>query len=158
MRALAKFWRDGQAVERVIIIVSTTAIVFFGGWLWRAENQVSTLPPLFEDVPVTKSPIPKASSVSGTQNGNRRVTVPVVGAVNKPQVLTLPSQERVKDAIIAAGGAAKNADANALNLASRLEDGQQIRVPTRQEAQQVAKTQGSGVAFHQPCLSMELPY
>jgi competence protein ComEA len=41
---------------------------------------------------------------------------------------------RVRDAIRAAGGTLKSGNADALNLASRFEDGSQIRVPTRDEA------------------------
>lgn len=55
----------------------------------------------------------------------------VSGAVNAPDVYILPPDARTKDAILAAGGFAPEADPDAINLAAPLTDGQQIRVPAR---------------------------
>ena len=61
------------------------------------------------------------------------IVVDVAGAVSRPGLLELPAGARVGDAIAAAGGYATDADldaaAAALNLAQRLADGEQIRVP-----------------------------
>lgn len=55
----------------------------------------------------------------------------VTGAVQNPQSrLSLPVGSRVEDAIAAAGGVLENADLDAVNLAQRLQDGDQIFVPT----------------------------
>lgn len=63
--------------------------------------------------------------------------VDVSGAVNKPGVVELPSNSRVQEALIHAGGFAPNADANwitkNLNLAAKLIDGQKIYVPFANE-------------------------
>lgn len=59
------------------------------------------------------------------------VTVHVVGAVASPGVYTLPDGARVVDAVEAAGGFLETADQTALNLATRLEDGQQVIVFSR---------------------------
>ncbi len=61
------------------------------------------------------------------------VTVHVVGAVATPGVYSLPEGARVADAIAAAGGLLTTADEAALNLAARLEDGQQVIVFSRAE-------------------------
>ncbi len=60
--------------------------------------------------------------------------VHVAGAVREPGVYRLPEGSRVTDAIERAGGATGDADANAINLAARLADGQQIQLPARSQA------------------------
>ncbi len=55
----------------------------------------------------------------------------VVGAVAQPGVYALPPGSRVKDAVQSAGGLLKEADAEAINLAALLMDGDRIRVPTQ---------------------------
>ncbi len=60
----------------------------------------------------------------------RRVVVHVAGAVTHPGVVTLPGGDRVIDAIDTAGGARPDANLDAVNLAARLRDGQQVLVPS----------------------------
>jgi competence protein ComEA len=56
--------------------------------------------------------------------------VDVVGAVERPGLYRLPRGARVYDAIAAAGGISADADTTRLpNLAGRLKDGEQIKVP-----------------------------
>jgi competence protein ComEA len=67
-------------------------------------------------------------SVSG-QAGD--VVVDVTGAVARPGVYRLPAGSRVTDAVQRAGGAGPGAELEAVNLAARLADGQQVVVPER---------------------------
>ena len=53
------------------------------------------------------------------------------GAVKRPGVYRLTTEDRVEDALKRAGGATRRADLAAINRASKLEDGRQILVPTR---------------------------
>lgn len=54
----------------------------------------------------------------------------VVGAVENPGLYRLPRGDRVFDAIAAAGGFSPDADMSRLpNLAGRLKDGEQVKVP-----------------------------
>jgi competence protein ComEA len=53
----------------------------------------------------------------------------VAGAVRRPGVYTMPAGSRVDDAVNRAGGAAPQAELEAINLAARLADGQQVVVP-----------------------------
>jgi competence protein ComEA len=56
--------------------------------------------------------------------------VDVVGAVENPGLYRLPRGDRVYDAVAAAGGFSNDADMSRLpNLAGRLADGEQIKVP-----------------------------
>lgn len=75
-------------------------------------------------------------SISGS---NGEVVVDVTGAVREPGVYRMPAGSRVDDAVRRAGGAAPGAELEAINLAARLADGQQVVVPKRAPA-------GTGVA------------
>lgn len=57
--------------------------------------------------------------------------VHVAGAVRRPGVYRVGGAARVRDAIRRAGGGTGQADLDAINLAARLADGQQVVVPRR---------------------------
>jgi competence protein ComEA len=65
----------------------------------------------------------------GGQAGD--LVVDVTGAVREPGVYRMPAGSRVNDAVARAGGAAPEAQLEAINLAARLADGQQVVVPER---------------------------
>ena len=81
-------------------------------------------------------------SGDGTVTENTVIYVDVTGAVKAPGVYTLPTGSRVFEAIALAGGAREDASLENLNQAGILQDGQQIRVYTEEEAAQMAQ-QGS---------------
>ena len=62
-------------------------------------------------------------------------TVYVCGAVNTPGVYSLPEGSRIYEALAAAGGMCAGADQLFLNQAEVILDGQQIYVPTEEEAE-----------------------
>lgn len=77
---------------------------------------------------------PAASPGAGTAaQPSAEIVIDVQGAVARPGLLSLPDGSRVGDAIAAAGGYSALVDVNAasrtLNLAAKLSDGDQIRVP-----------------------------
>jgi len=61
--------------------------------------------------------------------GGRSAVVHVAGAVRRPGVYELGPGARVQDAVRRAGGARHGANLDAVNLAARVADGQQIIVP-----------------------------
>jgi competence protein ComEA len=65
----------------------------------------------------------------GGQAGD--LVVDVTGAVRRPGVYRMPAGSRVDDAVTRAGGATGRAELEAVNLAARLADGQQVVVPER---------------------------
>jgi competence protein ComEA len=66
-----------------------------------------------------------------SEQGGRDVVVHVAGAVRDPGVYRLPVGSRVTDAVGRAGGGARKALLDQVNLAARLSDGQQVVVPER---------------------------
>jgi len=63
--------------------------------------------------------------------GGGGLVVHVAGAVREPGVYELAAGSRVTDAVERAGGPTAAADDDAINLAAKLADGQQVVVPAR---------------------------
>jgi len=77
-------------------------------------------------------PAPLAvSAAAGMSDRRGPVLVHVAGAVKRPGVYRLRDGARVRDAMRAAGGARRGAFLEAVNLAARLVDGEQVVVPAR---------------------------
>ncbi|HEX2358289.1 MAG TPA: helix-hairpin-helix domain-containing protein [Solirubrobacterales bacterium] len=72
----------------------------------------------------------------------RDVVVHVAGAVRRPGVYRLPVGARITDAIERAGGLGRAASEDAINLAARLSDGQQVVVPGRGAGAALAAAEG----------------
>ena len=71
---------------------------------------------------------------AGEAHSAGRVVVYVAGEVARPGVYELPPGSRAEAAILAAGGVRASADPIAVNLAQRLEDGEELAVPARGSA------------------------
>lgn len=67
-----------------------------------------------------------ADTVSVTQ---KIVGIHIKGEINSPGYYELEYGNRVKDAVVVSGGFTKNADLNAINLAEKLKDGEEIVIP-----------------------------
>jgi competence protein ComEA len=100
---------------------------------------------------------PHGAASSGSSSGSFTLSgqasdlvVDVSGAVARPGVYRLPAGSRVDDAVRRAGGPAPQAELEAVNLAARLTDGQQIVVP---EGGAAAPTAG-GVAAEEGPISL----
>ena len=76
--------------------------------------------------------------------------VHVTGEVNQPGIYELPVDSRVYDAVQAAGGFTTDANIDAINLAAPLEDGQQVRVPSKLSDQDADLNQGENEGFRSP--------
>ena len=93
-----------------------------------------------------------AAPLTGSQAGGEAsvaheagdLVVHVAGAVRHPGLYRLPDGSRVTDAIERAGGPSREATVDAINLAARLADGQQVQVPGR--AAPVASAAGAPAA------------
>lgn len=97
------------------------ALLLVGARAIRAEGDVAAPFP-----PVSGEGVSIETAGSGGD-----VVVDVTGAVERPGVYRLPLGARVTDAVRRAGGAEDGALLEAINLAARLADGQQVVVPRR---------------------------
>lgn len=71
------------------------------------------------------------------------IVVYVCGCVKNPGVYELPSDARVSDAVQLAAGFHENAAKEAVNLAKKVEDGEQIYIPSKDEvSKQIDSVEG----------------
>jgi competence protein ComEA len=92
--------------------------------------------------PVSVSRPPAAGSAAT----GRAVFVHVAGRVRRPGLFRLPAGSRIATAIDRAGGPRRGADLSAVNLAMRVQDGQQVLVPRRGQAQAAGSAGGEAGA------------
>ncbi len=110
-----------------IIFLSAVGIIAFIVIYTILKRPEPASPPL----QITLQPRPTAEPPTATPAA---IKVYVSGAVNQPDVYDLPVNSIVKDAIVAAGGAAADADLDRINLAAHLADQMQVYVPHKGEA------------------------
>jgi competence protein ComEA len=97
--------------------------------------------------PAPELSLPMASSSPATGAGapvstTATLVVHAAGAVKAPGLYQLASGARVNDLVVAAGGLAADADADRVNLAAALADGERVYIPRVGEA--VPSAGGSG--------------
>jgi competence protein ComEA len=85
---------------------------------------------------------PASSDSTPFKLEQKQITVNVAGEVNKPGLYTLPFGARVQVAIRAAGGYSLKAEPSLVNPAAILEDGEQLRVPSKN----AAETSNAGIS------------
>jgi competence protein ComEA len=107
----------------LLLLAGGAALVVAGRVLPRPAAPAAQLAPVVS----VSAGAPEA--IGGGAGGP--VVVHVVGAVRHPGVYRLPAGSRTRDAVRRAGGAGRRADLGSVNLATRLADGEQVRVPLR---------------------------
>ncbi|MBI4788516.1 MAG: helix-hairpin-helix domain-containing protein [Chloroflexi bacterium] len=112
---------DPLARYRPYLAMLLLFLVILGGTIFilrRPEPTAITI--------TTATPRPTATEVL--------ILVDVRGAVAKPGVYTLPGGSRVQDALALAGNVLSHAELSSINLARKLNDGEQIYIPIVGEA------------------------
>ena len=108
----------------LLLVAGAAALVVVGRVLPRPSAPAAEVAPV---VSVSAG----SGRAAGEAGASGPVVVHVVGAVRHPGVYRLPAGSRTRDAVRRAGGAGRRADLGAVNLATRLADGEQVRVPRR---------------------------
>lgn len=110
---------------RVLALIGVVAALVAAGYLWLARPRPhEPVAPAASATLTGPRPTRSASPVTASP----LVVVHVLGKVEHPGVITLPSGSRVAEAIKAAGGVREGAKTGPLNLARKVVDGEQIPV------------------------------
>jgi competence protein ComEA len=120
------------------------ALVLFAGWKLLSPTGGGS------GAPVAVSRPPAAAAPGHFGGGSAYVHV--AGAVRRPGLYRLPPGARIAAAIQRAGGPRRGAALAAVNLAARVQDGQQVLVPRAGAAQPTA-ADGSGAPGAKPSLA-----
>ena len=136
------------AVPRTSIVIAVVALLLVVGSFVLAFGSGSSGTVSIEGGAPLASGSPRAGA-PGASASTKIVVVEIVGAVDRPGVFRLPAGSRVGDLVAAAGGYGQRVDvaraARDLNLAAPLKDGDQIRVPSRDDvAAASVRPSGSG--------------
>lgn len=119
--------------KKSMLILAVIVIAALGGTVYGLYGKESAVP------------LSAGENTTETQTANS-ITVYVMGAVNKPSVVSLAEGSRVVDAVNACGGLLPTADSEKINMAQELKDGGQVRVPEKIAAANDSKAAGNGSA------------
>ena len=120
----------------VLLAIAAFLLAFSSGTGGTAGADTGT--PQQIEAPAAGSSGAPSDGLPGLVDGATLLVVEVGGAVDKPGVYRLPAGARIGDLIDAAGGYGPRVDTDRagreLNLAAPLRDGDQVRVPSRDDA------------------------
>ncbi len=123
-------------LQRYVLVAAAAGLAAF--LLWHPARR-----PIVEQAAASASPLPALSDLSAPGSHRRHgwrdaggddVVVYVAGAVKRPGLYHLRSGDRNDRAVALAGGFGTAADATAVNLAQRANDGDEVYVPAIGEA------------------------
>jgi competence protein ComEA len=162
-------WTVSAAAAASAAVLTFVVIVVATFMLWRTGSSGTVLPepdPSSTAGPgvlgasagtggsASGDPALSLAGAAGTPSGTAaspgppagQVRVYVVGQVRHPGVVSLVNGARVEDAVKAAGGATERADLAVINLARKVQDGEQIVVPKPGETVPAAALDAGGGA------------
>lgn len=132
-----------------LVAVACAALIWFRGTprpldptLAGARSTASA--PLLTSATGVEAVASSVPPAAGEGAASGMLAVDVVGRVRHPGLVRLPAGSRVVDAIQAAGGAAPGADLDAVNLARKLADGEQLRATASRPAACLTRRQRPG--------------
>lgn len=116
-------------VSRLIGSVLSVCFVGVAGW-WLVRVPP---PPPEANLSFASTTVASSSAFDPSVVTPQTITVHVAGAVKNPGVYRLKYGARVNDGVVAAGGATSVANLDVINLATVLNEGEQIYIPKRGE-------------------------
>lgn len=129
-------WAGNNLRVLIVVCFALSAIAFTLAWLGSSAPTSGGGEPQFQepiDAP-TNADLPSTSHSTDTPRLPNTVVVYISGAVGAPDVYELPSDARIKDLVLAAGGLTTDADSERINLAERLKDSEHVHVPRQGES------------------------
>jgi competence protein ComEA len=108
----------------VILVLILAAALYF---IWVHPSSTSSAPS--QNTGTTNNTSSQPSDNNDNSASNSPIQVYVIGQVKHPGIYNVPSDARIYQALQAAGGPLPDANLVALNLATRVSDGQEIYVP-----------------------------
>lgn len=126
---------DYKAGLREKIVLGVLVALLVSGGVWRAVQHSTPGPRVLESGLAGQETIVDAEP--------EMITVHLAGAVLRPGIYHLPGGSRVYEVLEMGGGFSGEAEADSLNLARPLLDGEQIYVQRAGEAPQVSTSGGS---------------
>jgi competence protein ComEA len=114
---------DGGRASTIAIWVVAGALALFAGFRLLGGNEPAAAP-IKVDAAASSRP-----AAGGAGGGGGLIYVHVAGAVRRPGLIRVPPDSRVAAALDRAGGPLRRADLTLVNLAAKVQDGQQIVVP-----------------------------
>ncbi|WKY46751.1 helix-hairpin-helix domain-containing protein [Eubacteriaceae bacterium ES3] len=111
-------------------------LVFLGVfWIWYLNQNSNE-----SEIKLTgEAEVQEEADTSGEM-----IMVHITGAVNKPGLVTLPNGARLMDAVTEAGGFTETADPDAVNLARKVNDEEQLVIPIIGQVEQNSGVQADG--------------
>ena len=134
---------------KTILTCGLVGVLFFSGCSRQEPVFFDTQEMGFEQENTHKDEMPASdeytdSTAIGGQDQAEPVVVHICGAVVSPGVYELPPGSRIIDAVNLAGGLSDEADESYVNLAGVPADGEQIFIPTYEEAESLRKIPQEG--------------
>lgn len=120
-----------KKVKIIIAFISIPIIIFLIYYINTKNDEIIISSNIIEENEVNEEN--EENEKKETKEEIENIIVHVSGCVNKEGIVELPINSRVIDAINYAGGVKENADLSEINLASILEDGIKIYIPSLQE-------------------------
>lgn len=127
--------RVGAGAAIVLVLISVAVAVVVTGVSTAGSTTILDAAGAGHESSATHEPAASAEATQSAASATEpSIYVHVLGAVRVPGLYLLTADDRAVDAVAAAGGFTATADQSGVNLARRLVDGEQFRVPEQGEA------------------------
>lgn len=120
--------KDFNLKQKKIILIILLVIALFIYYYFYTKNNT-------EEINNENLEITNTEKIDEKKKEEEKIIIHITGAVNKEGIVELETNSRIADAIEKAGGAKENADLKNINLATILEDGMKIHIPTIEETE-----------------------